>query len=202
MAENTQFNIDLRGLKAVQAGLNSLPNRIPTVTVQSINHAVDRMFTEAWRTIKPEYYLKQKYFSRATKKVRANTSNLRGGIVATGKNFYLSQFRFRPTKPFSGGKTRRTVSVAIGPGINATLPANDPRAFIARTRSGFTGVFARRGKKRFPIEKLRSEISAASMLAGETVRKKLEEIGKTEFDAEFKRLTALEMKKAFGGMPK
>jgi hypothetical protein len=202
MAENSAFNIDLRGLKALAAGLNSLPEKIPSVTSRSINHAVDRMYTEAWKVVKPEYFTKMKYFSRATKKIRANPSNLKGGLVATGKNLFLSSFKFSPSKPFAGGRAGGAVSVQIGPGVSAKLPTSDPRAFVARMPSGFIGVFARRGKKRYPFAKLRSDVSAASMLAGETVRKKLEEIGKNEFDKEFRRLTDLEMKKAFGNLPR
>ena len=192
----SNISIKLDGLKALEKGLKTLPKTVPAVTAVSVNEAVDKMYTAAWRTIKPQFFLKQKYFSRAIKKVRANPSKPVGALVATGKHLALSRFKYSPTRP---SKTRQPVSVMLGPGISAAVPAG---IFVAVMPSGYKGVFKRVGKSRFPLEQPLSDVGPAEMLGNESIRKTLEIVGKEAFDKEFRRLTKVQMAQAFGNMPK
>lgn len=196
----TEILVKLDGLKALQRGLREVPKAIPGVTSRAINAAVDREYTESWDLIKSQYYLqKKRFFAEATRKVRANPTKLVGALVATGKNFALSRFKFSPTRPRRRGKPPNRVSVNIGPSISATVPAG---AFIATMRSGVTGVFARRSRSRFPIYQPLADVGPAQMLGSEKVRKEVESIGNAAFEKEFTRLTKVTMDRTLKNLPK
>lgn len=204
MATESRFNINLDGLKAMTRELKTLPQVVPNVTSASINEAVDKMYTAAWKLIKPQYYVKQKYFSRDAKKVRANPTRLAGALVATGKRLTMSRFKYSPTRPFTkkargGAKLRQPVSVKLGPNLPQAVPGS---AFIATMPTGYTGVFKRVGAARYPIQQPLSDTGPAEMLANEKVRKALEIVGKEAFDKEFKRLTKVQLDLALGNLPK
>lgn len=202
MAASTRIELRLDGLKALEKGLKSLPQAIPGVTSASLNYAVDRMYTEAWRTIKPEFFLKQKYFARATKKIRANPTKLVAALLAIGKHLPFSRFKFSPTRPRRKGQPASAVSVMLGPNRTAVVP---PSAFIAtmnKQGQNFTGVFMRGGAARYPISQPLTNIGPAEMLADAKVRDTLDTISKEAYSREFRRLTKVKMDAAFKGMPK
>ena len=193
-----EFSIDLDGLKALEKGLKSIPARVPNVTSMAINSALRKMYNAALKSITRVYYVEERILRRGLKMVYANPSKTTGALVGTGKHLYLGRFRYTPTRP----GIRTAVNVQLGPGKTAAV---NPSAFVAvmnKQGQGYQSIYVRKGKKRFPVEQLRSGIGLAEMLADPVVRKEVERVGMEEFNAKFKERTAVEMQKAFGGMPK
>jgi hypothetical protein len=198
MAGNSYIGIKLDGLKALEAGLKTLPAAIPNVTSLSINYCLRKMNTEAWRAIQPRYFVDRRTITRSLKMIYANPTKLAGALVATGKHLYMGRFKFSPTKPTGHDR----VSVQLGPGISQSVPASAFVAVMNAQGQNYKGIFMRRGSRRFPIVQLRADVGAAEMLANKTVRSAIGEKGMEEFNKEFKRLTKVQLDKAFGSMPK
>ena len=193
-----EFSIDLDGIKALEKGLRSIPNKIPNVTSMAINSSLRKMYNAALKTIVKVYYVEERIVKRGLTMVYANPTKTVGALVGTGKHLYLGRFRYTPTRP----GIRQAVNVQLGPGKTAQV---NPSAFVAvmnKQGQGYQSIYLRKGKKRFPVEQLRSGVGIAEMLADPVVRAEVERVGNTEFVAKFKERTAVEMAKALGGMPK
>lgn len=194
----SEFSINLDGLKAMEKGLRSIPNKVPNVTSMSINSALRKMYTAALRSIGRVYYVEERILKRGLKMVYANPTKTAGALVGSGKHLFLGRFRYTP----SHSGTRQAVNVQLGPGKTAAV---NPSAFVAvmnKRGQGYQSIYARKGRSRFPIEQLRSAVGLAEMLADPQVRAEIEKVGLAEFNAKFRERTRVEMEKAFKGMPK
>lgn len=103
-------------------------------------------------------------------------------VDVSGAPFRLSAYPFRQVK--------RGVSVAVNRGARRIIPS----AFVATMKSGHTGIFVRRGKKRLPIDELFSSrisdvFNDSGMIPAVFAR------GSAVFSASFSRLLPLELAK-------
>lgn len=143
------IHVDLRSnLKKVSADFRALTENIKEkATVRALNRALDQSATAANREIRKVYNLKVAVVAKAFKKKYAREKMVYPVAVleVSGSRIGLIEFDAK--------QVRRGVSVRVRRGGRRKTRKG---AFIATTRSGYTGVFERRGRERYPIKNLKS----------------------------------------------
>lgn len=146
-------------------------------TVRALNRALDATATQANRKVRERYNVRAAAVARAMEKKRAFGAQaaLAATLVFRGRRMNLLDFGARQTKV----------------GVSVKVKVDGPRkvlpgTFIAtNTHSGFTGVFRRVGKSRYPIKNLRS-VSIPQMVRTEVVMKALKAVATEAFVRNFK----------------
>ena len=143
--------------------------------MRAINRTADGVKTDAGREIRKRYNVTLKALNGTDRRAgafyikRATTNDLAARITASGNPLPL--FGFAPRQ------TRAGVSVSVKRGTRKVLE----HAFIARMKSGHSGVFMRRGTKRTPIDE-KYTISVPGMLSGKDITATLRTFAFDRFD--------------------
>lgn len=125
--------IDIRAdVDRAVRSLNTLQrNVIPTATSRALNKTAAQAKTQAAREIKQRYNIGTRFLGRQISVTRANKSSLTAIVRPLGRKF--------PVLAFQAKQTPAGVRVQIKRGSPKVIA----HAFIATTRSGHKGVFAR-----------------------------------------------------------
>lgn len=133
------ITIDENGLAEAQKLLADMPKTIPKAAARAINKTATATKTEAWKQVKKIYTIKRVRFNKAWDKVsRATASNLKAELISRSPRLPLSYFKIKPKSP-PKRRPRNPVFVQVKRGEGG--PIRD--AFVARMKSGHTGVFHR-----------------------------------------------------------
>ncbi len=159
------ITIDEKGLKEAQMLLADMPKAVPKAAARAINRAATAAKTEAWKQIKKDYTIKQTYVRKAWDKItKATASNLSAKLISRGPVMALSYFKIKPKSP-PKRRPKNPVYAQVRNDGGGTIRG----AFVARMKSGHTGVFHRtRGNQSLPI-KQNFGPSVPQMLGSETV---------------------------------
>lgn len=125
----------------VKAGLEALGAEAPRATMRAINRTLDSVQTQAVRGIAQDLGVIQRVVRETLRIYRATRASLRGSLQARGKRIALMDFKARQTRAGVSYTMQGTRKVAA-------------HTFIAKMRSGHTGVFMRKGAKRLPVKEL------------------------------------------------
>lgn len=135
------FDAKIRNLDRLNQKLLALGNQAPIAVQRALNRTGSSLRTQAVRDIGADLHIPQAAVRKGIELQQATRANLRVRMLLTGRRIALYAFRARPT--------RAGVTYDLGRGRSVA-----PGAFIATMRSGHTGAFRRRTKRRLPIDEL------------------------------------------------
>lgn len=145
------LSIDLTVSNAAIERLNRefrlIPGGIEKAAVMAINRTLPGVRTDAIKEVTQVYCIKAVDVRPTMSIRRASRNHIEGAVRSWGATIPLVRFRVNPNNVTSKrpkGGVRVTVRKGEGGHIRT--------GFIAAMGSGHTGVFVRKGKKRFPIE--------------------------------------------------
>ena len=139
------IELRIEHLERLQQILGNTPKQIPFVTARAINRAAEAARTQAGRSVREKYVVKQKDVVSTIKVKKATANNLNADIRSKGPVLKLMAFKVNPGKPQPGRKKKVTVSVKKGSQKSIS------NSFVAQTSSGHVNVFTRVSRKRLPI---------------------------------------------------
>ena len=155
----------------------------PRAAALALNRTANTVRSAAVKSIAADIGVKQKIVRKGLFKIkRATVSRLTAEIPATGKRIPVIDLSARQTGQgvtYQHGRQRETI---IG-------------AFIARMRSGHTGVFKRRGTTRLPIDE-RFGPSIGFVLLNRQIQRTLRTVVSDRFPKEFHRAVTFLRRKA------
>lgn len=130
--------ITVTGTEETTRRLLEIGTDAPKASTRAVNKTLSGLKTATVRGLAAAVGLRNKDITPSIAIKRATFSNQTGHLAVTGRRIPLIAFNAR--------QTRAGVSYRL-PGGRGLVPSG----FIATMRSGHTGVFARRGKRRLPI---------------------------------------------------
>jgi hypothetical protein len=146
--------ITVTGTEALTRRMLEIGQDAPKANARAVNKTLSTLKTATVRALAGELGLRNKDITPAIALQRATYGRQIGTLTVTGKRMPLIAFGARQTKA----------------GVSYRLPGGRgliPSGFIATMRSGHTGVFARRTKRRLPIvEQFGPSLPGAFVKAG------------------------------------
>lgn len=112
---------------------------------RALNRAIKGVSTDSVKLVREDYNVKARTIREGIKVRRATGKVLEGAAVVSGRRIPLLQFSARPAKP-GGRKPLKGVSVQVKHSRKTIR-----HAFVARMKTGHTGVFQRETPSRLPI---------------------------------------------------
>ena len=174
MAE--QFlEINAESLFKVIEALKKTPEEIRPALASAVNKTMDSTVTQIKKEVAAEYTVKQKYLLSSKKKKekgingaitkkRATVNNLSAAAIADGGQVALYKFQHTPINPPPKQQYRQPVRAQVKKsGSKKLVTHNGNKAFVQTVHKN-NMLFAREGKKRFPIKKLFA-LSVPQMIA-------------------------------------
>ena len=134
------INIDTGALEQAQELLKKMPDAAEKVANTAIRKSMTGAKADAAREVANRYYITQR---EVKKTISVRVSRMAASLVSTGQVTGLYKFRTRPKDvdgQLSYTRRRRYLYANVVKGEGGTVA----HAFIARMRSGHTGVFQRR----------------------------------------------------------
>ena len=164
------IQITAEQIERVNLILSSVPKGAEKAISNVIRRANSTVRTEALKGITSVYAISRQNV-RAESTIKVRTQQTDGGVVGTvsfaGYKIPLYRFHVSPTLPVQ----RATVSAAV---LNESGRTPFAHAFIAKMKSGHTGMFERDGTSRLPITEFMGP-SAAQMAGNSVVVEQVEE---------------------------
>lgn len=157
-------------IERVNLILSSVPKGAEKAITSVIRRANNTVRTEAVKGITSVYAISRQNV-RAETTINVRTQKVDGGVVGTvsfaGYKIPLYRFNVSPTLPVQ----HATVSAAV---LNESGRTPFAEAFIAKMKSGHTGMFERDGTARLPITEFMGP-STAQMAANSVVLEAVED---------------------------
>ena len=162
-------------IERTQTLLAGIPKGAERAFSAAINRGLSHTKTQAFKQVKKVYAVKQSALNEATttRAQKASTGNLAGYISFSGVKIPLYKFQATPKTPGTGKKVRAGVMKGGGAVFES--------AFIAKMKSGHTGIFERITSKRIPIEE-KMGLSAAQMVQNEVIMDQLAQEAQEKVD--------------------
>lgn len=129
----------------LQRMMREIPQEVPRVTARAINRSAEAAKTQASRSVRETYTIKNKDISSTIKIKKASAADLNADIRSEGPVEALTKFKVNHSRPQT--KRKRPVTVSVKKGSNKQIKGS----FVAGMNNGHTNVFTRVSKKRFPI---------------------------------------------------
>ncbi len=152
-------------------------NLADKAAVRALNRAADQTKTEAKRQIAAVYNLKSSAAAEQIATSKAFAGRLVATVTVRGRAIPLVQFDARWKQGQPGGAT-----VKVKRGGNRK---NIRGAFIARMKSGHTGVFVRQGGARLPVRELYT-IGLPRMFLAKVVQDAVRKVATESFEKNFR----------------
>lgn len=167
------IGVDVRSnLKQVAAEFRQYTEKVTDkALVRALNRALDQSATAANREIRKTYNLKASAVAKTFNKKRTFQGSLLPAATLEIKGARIGLIEFAARQ----NRTGVSVSIKVGGGRKTV-----PHAFITTVRSGYTGVFRRTGKARYPIKTLRS-ISVPRAFLNRVVLQAVKAVAVTSF---------------------
>lgn len=154
------ITIDSNAIDRAIVLLAAIPGAAKKAEKTAVNKTVKGIRRYTSQKVREEYTIQSKYVTRT---LSTKFTGSGGELWSKGGVNDLSYFKTNPKK-VTKKKPKNGVFVQVDKSGGGYLP----HAFIADMSSGHTGIFARKGRARFPIEK-KSGPSTPSMLANKKV---------------------------------
>lgn len=136
--------IEVKNIEKVEELLKDIPHGTEKAATRAINRTVTTLKKELKKKVSSEYGIKSGDIEKELQVSKAKYSNLTARIVAKGPTISLHRF-FK-------SNTRKGITVLIkkvdGRKIVSGKPNLVGKAFLAKMRSGHTGIFQRNHKTR------------------------------------------------------
>lgn len=173
------IEIESKDIEKAQKKLAGIKFGIEKALSATINHALGKIKTGIKKTVRAEYYIKNKDVEKTLKVKKASKSLLTGTIVSTSTRTAISKFAVT--------KGRKGIKVAISKKEGRKLLQGKPnlygRPFTAIVRNKHLGVFQRKtangirlekGKWKSPMKELYT-ISIPEMLGNKNIQEYVKE---------------------------
>jgi len=162
-------------LERVQEQLKDIPEKIPVVIARAINRAAEAARTEGSRFIRETYHVKHSSVLRKIKIKKAYPADLVADIRVTGRPLSVINFKVRANKPLPVRGKYAVVRVKKGGGGPIS------GSFVLTTKTGYTNVFTRKTKERFPLRSIHGP-SVPQMMGHEEGLKRMEDKAREVLD--------------------
>lgn len=162
------IELSMEQIEKIQKKLQDIPEKIPIVTARAINRAAEAARTEGSRFIRETYHVKHASVLRKIKIKKAYPADLIADIRVTGRPLSVINFKVTKNKPLPIRGKYAVVRVKRGSG------GPIKGSFVLTTRSGYTNVFTRRTKARYPLRSIHGP-SVPQMMGNEDGIKRMEE---------------------------
>lgn len=139
------ITLTLSQLERLQQLMREIPKDVPKVTARAINRAADSAKTQASRSVRATYTIKNKDIARTIKIKKASAADLNADIRSKGPVEKLTNFKTTPSRPQPNRK--KPVYVSVRKGSKKAINGS----FLANSNGGHANVFTRVSKKRLPI---------------------------------------------------
>ena len=128
--------VDSADLARAKSVLGNIPGAAPKAVCRALNRAAAGAKTAAKKEIKNKYTVKMQKIGAKMAVERATSGSMNAAVITNGPATKVSYFKFTPSSPAKRGKTPFVqVKKAGGGQVKDT--------FVAKMKSGHTGVFAR-----------------------------------------------------------
>lgn len=182
------IELSIPQLERLQERLKDVPKKIPVVTARAINRAAEAARTEGSRFVRETYHVKHTAVLKKIKIKKAYPADLVADIRVTGRPLSVINFRVRKNKPLPTRGKYAVVRVKKGGG------GRIKGSFVLTTTQGYTNVFTRVTKDRFPLRSIHGP-SVPQMMGNKEGLKKMEDKAREVLD---KRLDH-EIERVLGG---
>lgn len=169
------IELSVQQLEKIQEKLKDVPDKIPVVTARAINRAAEAAKTEGSKFIRETYYVKHSSVLRKIKIKKAYPADLVADIRVTGRPLSVINFRVRKNKPLPTRGKYAVVRVKKGGG------GPIKGSFVLTTTQGYTNVFTRVSRERFPLRSHHGP-SVPQMMGNEEGLKKMEDKAREVLD--------------------
>lgn len=146
--------IDTSQLNRVVKGLGYFEKEMPGAAISAVNRTLDYVNTKVGRLVTAEYRVKVSDVKATITKNKARKGKLLAFLKSEGQRLTLARFKF--------GSSKKAVKVKIKKRAGAKIVDTDPKAFVQNI-NGREQIMKRRGKKRYPVDVLRT-ISVPQMI--------------------------------------
>jgi hypothetical protein len=160
--------IDSSAVNKVVNGLKGIEKQAPAAFTSALNRTLDHVYTKTGRVVKQNYNVSVNEIKSSMTKYKASYSRHRAWIQVRSRRFTLARFL-----PGGVGSTSKMARVKIKKSAGRVQVGGSPPAFVQRAPNGLTHIFRRAGKKRYPIDVLRS-LSPTQMVENLDVSKEIQ----------------------------
>lgn len=149
--------IKVTGIKEVQKRLGSFKNKTPLVLSRAINRAINNANKNVKKETTARYFISSTDVKDTIKIKKASKGSLKAAVISRDEGIALSRFKVLPQKTNkSRNKSKPPKIYKAGVKKDGGVKPLDgnPKAFVAKMKTGHVGVFERKSEKRFPIKQL------------------------------------------------
>lgn len=172
------IEVNSKNLLKVIDSLSEFPKEIRPAIARVINKTMDSTITQVKKEVNAEYTIKQKDVAQSIKRERAKVNKLTSTSTSLGNPIPVYKFKHTPQKPPDpkvGYKQPVRATIKKGSGRKLVKNKVGNKGFILKMKSkksdeGINMIFARKGKRRYPIERIFS-LSIPQMISDEEGRK-------------------------------
>lgn len=184
------IELSIPQFERLQKRLKDIPEKIPVVTARAINRAAEAAKTEGSKFVRETYTVKHSSVLRKIKIKKAYPADLIADIRVTGRTLSVINFRVKKNVPLPTRKKYAKVRVKKKGGKLKAIKGS----FLLTTTKGYTNVFTRITKERFPLRSHHGP-SVPQMMGNEEGLKRMEDKAREVLD---KRLDH-EIERVLGG---
>ena len=166
------IEVNSEGLFKIIDSLSEFPKEIRPAIAHAINKTMDSTITQVKKEVSAEYTIKQKDVAQSIKRERAKVNNLSSTSTSLGNPIPVYKFKHTPMKPPDpkiGYKQPVRATIKKGSGRKIVKNKVGNKGFILK-RNGFNMIFARKGSKPYPIERIFS-LSIPQMISDKDGKK-------------------------------
>lgn len=142
--------VDTSQLNKIVSELAGFEKQMPGAAISAINRTLSHVNSKLGRIVTSDYNLKISDVKSTITKSKAGKGRLRASLRSRGRRLTFSHFKIS-----APGKRIKSIRVKIKKSSGFKRIRSDPAAFI-QTLSGRQQVMKRVGKKRIPVEVLRT----------------------------------------------
>lgn len=158
-------------LRELKSAFNETKKQMIKAQVAATNKAANTAVSRTIKLITKAYNIKQKDLRAQITIIKANKNYPSIRIMVSHKGIPLMDFKPKPNTVAQYTRPEKGVSVEWKRGKRQIIK----HSFIAKMKSGHTGVFLRKGKKRLPIKETYGP-SAMQLFKTEEAEKELEQL--------------------------
>jgi hypothetical protein len=169
-------------LREIKAAFRETERQMIKAQVAATNKAANTAVSRTIKAVTKTYNIKQKDLRAQVSITKANKNYPSVRIMVSHKGIPLMDFKPKPNTVAQYTRPEKGVSVEWKRGKRQIIK----HSFIAKMKSGHTGVFLRKGKKRLPIKETFGP-SAMQLFKTDEAEKNLEEIFYERYKIELER---------------
>jgi hypothetical protein len=167
--------IDTSQLNKIVKGLDGFQKEMPRAFTSALNRTLAHVLTKTDSIVRNHYKVSKEEIRKPMKDHKATLNKPRAWIKIRSRRFTLSRFMSEDMKsPLQVLKLMKTNNIRVRVKKGKMKPVGGtPKPFIAFGKGDALQVFRRKGKKRYPVEVLRT-VSPSQMVENLDVAKKIQ----------------------------